>query len=57
MIHLLQLKHKEKILRKFIIENLDYLALMAETICSSMDDNDRANSLVFHILVNSGCST
>ena len=57
MIHLLLLKYKEKILREFTIENLDYLALMAKTICSSMDNNDRANSLVFHILVNSGCST
>ena len=43
-------------MRKFTIENLDYLALMARTICSSMYDNDRENSLVFHILVNSGCS-
>ena len=57
MIHLLLLKHKEKNVRKFTIEDLDYLALMAKIICSSMDDNDRENSSAFHILVNSGCSS
>ena len=56
-IYIYGLFYLAKIVLKFTIENLDYLALMANTVCDSMYDNDRENSLVFHILVNSGCSS